>query len=252
MKEEQKEIASKLYDDLVEPTAKPIGKIFSFLPRTIRLWFSKWETWIINGEKSLELTAQAIRNKTKNISIENLTEPEPYVAVPAIQQLTYSFDSSELREMYANLLVSSMNKETKYFVHPSFVEIIKQLSPDEAKLLKYLASNPVQPLIDVRLVLKQNEGFILLNHNFTNIAEGICDNPNGIYSYIDNLERLKLIEIPFDEYLKNDKLYEALEKHPTIVKLKEDDYGEKFKEVKIVKKKFVLTSYAEDFIKICL
>lgn len=60
---------------------------------------------------------------------------EPYVAIPAIQQISYSYDSDELRDMYANLLANFMDKERSDLVHPSFVEVIKQLNPDEASSL---------------------------------------------------------------------------------------------------------------------
>ena len=45
----------------------------------------KWEKWIINGEESIRLTAEAVKEKAKEIPEDKLTEPEPYVAVPAIQ-----------------------------------------------------------------------------------------------------------------------------------------------------------------------
>lgn len=40
--------------------------------------------------------------------------------------------------MYANLLLSSMDDRTAEYVHPSFVQLLKEISPDEAKLLHTL------------------------------------------------------------------------------------------------------------------
>ena len=243
--------AGKAYDDLVAPSAKPLGTVFSLLPRTIRVWLSKWEKWVLNGERSIELTAQAIKEKTANIPIEKLTEPEPYVAVPAMQQLSYSFDSEELREMYANLLVASMNIDTKKYVHPAYVDIIKQLSPDEAKLLKFLALNPDQPLIDVLLDLPNNGGYFTQVHNFTNIGEGICENPEEIFSYLDNLERLKLIEIPYGVLLNNNDIYKPLEEHEEIRALLKSTVPSGYK-YRIQRHKFMLSAFGKNLIKICL
>ena len=53
-------VLEKAYDDVVHPSAKSIGNIFSLFPRTIGVWFGKWEKWIINGEESIKLTAEAI------------------------------------------------------------------------------------------------------------------------------------------------------------------------------------------------
>jgi len=126
-------VLTEVYKDLLSPTVKPVGTMLSLLPRTIRLALGKWEKWIINGEESLQLTAQALRIKVENIPEDKLCEPEPYIAVPAIQQIAYCYNSEVLRDMYANLLASSMNVEEKWKVHPSFVDIIKQMTPDEAR-----------------------------------------------------------------------------------------------------------------------
>ena len=242
--------AGKAYDDLVAPSAKPIGTVLSLLPRTIRLWLSKLEKWVLNGEKSLELTAQAIKEKTEKIPIEKLTEPEPYVAIPAMQQLSYSYDSEELREMYANLLVASMNLDTKNFVHPSYVDIIKQLSPDEAKLLKFLAANSNQPLIDV-LLDHPHGGQTTILHNFTSIGEGVCENPGEIFAYLDNLERLKLIEIPFGVRINNDNIYKPLEEHEEIKALINSNVPDGY-QYRIERHKFILSAFGKNLIKICL
>ena len=116
--------AGKAYDDVMHPGLEATGKVFSLLPRTIRAWFSKWEKWLLYHEYSIKETEKLLADKLKDIPEEKIVEPEPYVAVPALQQLSYSFDSKELREMYANLLASSMNADKKWSVHPSFVDII--------------------------------------------------------------------------------------------------------------------------------
>ena len=51
-----KGVAVEVYKDALRPTIKPLGEIMGFLPRTLKLWFSGWEKWIINGEESLRLT----------------------------------------------------------------------------------------------------------------------------------------------------------------------------------------------------
>lgn len=208
------DVASKAYDDLAHPSFKSIGQIISFLPRTIRLGLSKWEKWIVNGEESLRLTGEALREKVKRIPEEKQCEPEPYVAVPTIQQIAYCYDSSELRNMYANLLAASMNLDKKWMVHPGYVDIIKQLTPDEAKLLKMLPRNSkvFNPLIDIKINKKGQKGKETLLRNYTNMGEKLFDCPYNICSYLDNLLRLGLINIPEDSYITDDRIYESLEK----------------------------------------
>jgi len=190
------EVLSKGYDDLIHPSAEPIGQMISFLPRTIRVGLSKWEKWLINGEESLRLTAEALREKVAKIPEDKQCEPEPYVAVPAIQQIAYCYDSAELRDMYANLLAASMNADRKWEVHPSYVDIIKQLTPDEAKLLSRCpnSSYEYKPVIDLKIKLAEiNAGERTILRNYSNIADEICEHPENINRYLDNLNRLKII-----------------------------------------------------------
>ena len=243
-------ILEKTYDDVVHPTAKSVGNTLSLVPRTIGVWLGKWEKWVVNGEESIRLTAQAVREKVAIIPEEKLSEPEPYVAIPVIQQLSYCYDSNELREMYANLLVSSMNIDTKNQVHPSFVDIIKQLTPDEAKLLKKLSSGTSYPIIDVILKLSKG-GYKVLVHNFTNVGDDVCDYPLEIFSYLDNLERLKLIDVLSEVRLVEDAFYKPLEEYSQITELMSKSVPEGDK-LEIERGMFELTSFGKSFIKVCL
>lgn len=214
-----KGVAVEVYKDALRPTIKPLGEILGFLPRTLKLWFGGWEKWLINGEESLRLTADVIKEKVKQIPEEKLVEPEAYVAIPAIQQLCYCQNSEELRDLYANLLTSSMNADKKWQVHPSFVDIIKQLNPDEAKFLKAMIPNglKIYPLIDVDFSIGEGSGGIHpIITNFTDCYLDKLEYPQNICSYIDNLVRLNIIEIPYLQAVNDPERYKALENHPMI------------------------------------
>ena len=243
-------VLEKAYDDLAHPTAKSLGNTASFIPRTIGVWLGKWEKWIINGEESIRLTAQAVQEKAAQIPAEKLTEPEPYVAIPAVQQLSYCYDSEELREMYANLLVSSMNTDTKQAVHPSFVDIIKQLTPDEAKVLKEISEyHSFIPLVD--LTVHSDDGYYAILRNYTNLGDDVCESPQNISAYIENLDRLKLVCILDETSLADKTLYEPLEQAQGFLvhKSTELEMGHKF----VTKQKsFYVTAFGRTFIQTCL
>jgi hypothetical protein len=243
---------TELYKDVASPSIQPIGTMLSYLPRTIRLAFTRWEKWIINGEESLKLTGELLRERVQNIPDEKLCEPEPYVAIPAIQQLSYCENSDILRELYANLLASSMNIDTKWTVHPSFVDIIKQLNPDEAKLLKSLTPATIinHPLIDVRLKNKHDGGSHLLFSNFTTVGLNKIENESNIHLYIDNLERLKLIEIPPLQHLVDKMAYDELKKHPFLKELLNVSGVNPHFDIDYEHKTFNLTSFGVSFIQV--
>jgi hypothetical protein len=71
--------------------------------------------------------------RLKGVPREKIVPPEPRIAVPALQALTYSLDDKLIRDMFANLLAADMNVDTKRDAHPAFVEIIKEMTPAEAR-----------------------------------------------------------------------------------------------------------------------
>ena len=245
-------VLEKVYDDLAHPSAKSVGNTLSLIPRTVGVWLGKWEKWVINGEESIRLTGQAVQEKAAKIPDEKLTEPETYVAIPAVQQLSYCYDSEELREMYANLLVSSMNKDTKANVHPSFVDIIKQLTPDEAKLLRSIkGEGSYIPLVDLQIQMGPNRGHISILRNFTNRGDGVCENPQNICAYVENLDRLKLVCILEDTHLTDKSLYEPLENAQYLLAHKRIPLTEKQK-FSIKQKAFYVTAFGKSFIQTCI
>jgi hypothetical protein len=251
--EQAKGVAVEVYKDAMSPVVKPIGEILGFLPRTIKLALSGWEKWLINGEESLKLTAEAIKEKVQQIPKEKLVEPEPYVAIPAIQQISYCQNSAELRDLYANLLTSSMNVDKKWQVHPSFVDIIKQLNPDEAKYLKALTPSIIilYPLVDKYFKLGNNKGRHPIISNFTDENIKILEHPENICEYIDNFLRLKLIEIP-DGELSDKEPYKTIENHPLIqnpVKFHSSNSRTAITYT-IKRKMFRLTNFGVNFIKV--
>lgn len=208
--EQSSGVLEKAYDDLAHPSAKSLGNTLSLVPRTIGVWLSKWEKWVINGEESIRLTAQAVQEKAKTIPEEKLTEPEPYVAIPAVQQLSYCYDSEELRELYANLLVSSMNIDTKYQVHPSFVDIIKQLSPLDAKALEVMKQgSSLLPIVTVKLNFKENKTYNELLVDYAIDLFPLFHDTGLLSARLQNLDRLGIIKIRYDQMVKPDNRYDV-------------------------------------------
>ena len=239
-----------IYKDGLKSGVQATGNTLALVPRAINAALTPLQKWIMNKEYELEETKKLLEQKLEKVDPEKIVSPEPYIAVPALQAISYSMDSQELRNLYANLLKSSMVKGIKEEVHTSFVEVIKQLTPDEAKLLKIIAQKDSHPLIDIRLNYADGS-FKVLIHNFTTLANGICDNPNNIHSYINNLERLKLIDIPANRQLKDNNVYQPLEEYPDIKKLKEQLLNDDSKIV-FYRKKFEITQYGKLFIELCV
>lgn len=144
----------EVYNDLAKPTACETGKLLGRIPRAINAALAPLDLWITKREYNLEKTKKLLEAELAGVDPNKIIPPEAYVAVPAIQSIAYSMDSDELRSMYAKLLAKAMNTDYKDRVHPSFVEIIKQLSPLDAQNLKYITSAE-SPIAEYRLCLEE-------------------------------------------------------------------------------------------------
>ena len=209
-KEAIKEISKDVYEDIISPVAKPTGAVLGLIPRAIKAALSPLEKWILQKEYNISEIQRLLEEKLKNVSPELIGTPEPYIAVPAIQYISYCMDNDELRNMYANLLASSMQKDIKDDVHPAYLEIIKQLCPDEAKILRYLLVHNTIPIIGIKYTFQSGEGGLQLL-GFCTVAEmAKCDFPHNGDQYFDNLIRLGLVRESNNAWFFDQNRYEPI------------------------------------------
>lgn len=203
MTEVTKEVALEAYKDGLKPTVQETGKLLERIPRVINSLFLPIDTWIAKREYKLEEVKAILAEKLKDIPEDKLTTPEPYIAVPALEAISYSMDNEQLKNMYANLLARAMLKSEQSKVHPSFVEIIKQLSPNDALLFKEIMEHEYSPIIHLSVVQDIGNNDYRYNLNWKN-------NYNESNVSLSNLQRLGLIEIPFGKWYTNDKVYDIV------------------------------------------
>lgn len=203
----------ELYHDALQPSAQETGKILARIPRAINAAFSGLDKWILNREYSVDETKKLLAKKLNNVNPDKIVEPEPYVAIPAIQAISYAMNSDELRNLYANLLAKSMISDTKDTVHPSFVEIIKQMSPIDARIFQLIIETPVRPLIDLRKRTSDGNFCVFQSH-----CSWIKDfSIKQSATAIDNLLRLGLIEIPYGISYTNSQAYSLVRQNPEFI-----------------------------------
>lgn len=195
-----------IYDDGLKPTTKESGKVLALIPRTISAALAPLRQWIAQKEYNVAETEKLLAQKLEKVEYDKIVSPESYVAVPAIQAIAYSMNSEELRNLYANLLAKSMYIDTKELVHPSFVEIIRQMSPIDALIFKTIMGRAVNPMIN--LVMKNEKG------NFITIVTNVTDiniaSQELIGVSIDNLTKQNLLSVPDDGFYSDEKVYDSI------------------------------------------
>lgn len=205
-------------------------------------------------DEALAELEMLVEEKLNSVPKNCIVPPKPRIAVPTLQYASIT-EEQDVRELYANLLANSMNKVVKNGVHPGFVEIIKQLSPDEAKILKYMKSNTTIPTITLRYVHNDGGGIDIIK-NFSDVGEKVnCENPTDVAKYFDNLIRLGLFVSPGGlSSLTNKELYEPLKSHrwiePHLAEERIKALG--FDKFSFEESYITITSFGESFCSICL
>lgn len=254
--EAAKAVAVEGYRDALQPAFKAAGAVFALPFQAIDAALSRPKLWVAEKQNNYERTCRILAEKMKDTPEALIVPPENYVAVPALQQIAYCFDSDDLREMYANLLANSMNSVVKDGVHPSFVEIIKQLSPDEAKILSYMGAHVIIPTISIRIPLGGG-GYGKVLDDFTDVPEQIgCEKIDDIEYHFNNLIRLGLVTKHYSGLEFSDNERNRLRNHSKVKECyakacQSVEQVKQFTRVDVSMGYFMLTSFGKDFCKIC-
>jgi hypothetical protein len=212
--------AVPLYQDAIQPAAKQIGQSLETVTKTVNIALSPLKALVWGYEKIEEFILTRIPEKLKNVPEENIITPPPQIAGPVFEALKYSGHDINLRELYANLLATAMDKETIHKAHPGFVEIIKNMTSDEALLIKTFATQDVYPIVDINT--KHNEGYQTVFSNYSHLHKEVnIQRPDLIPSYIDNFCRLGILDIPSGKYILDPNTYEPLESDYDLVSIKQ-------------------------------
>ena len=156
----------------------------------------------------------------KNVPVENIITPPMYIGVPALQAISYCMNDESLRNMYAELLAHAMNSDTVDNVHPTYVEIIKQMSPYDALIFQNLVKELVKPCISLRYEKMDASGYPIIDCFAFADVDSFPIIPTQIS--LENLERLRLIEINKNFHYSNENKYRELRQSTGLNKMLEE------------------------------
>lgn len=245
--------AIPVYEDALQPAAKEIGKALGTVAKTVNVALAPVSALVWGYDKIKDFVDTKVSEKLSSVKDEDIVSPPPNVAGPALESLKYTGSIDELKELYANLIASSMDKNTTHKAHPSFVEIIKQLSPDEAKLLVYFASSGSAPIVDIKNNRKDKSGGRYEYRYFTNIGEKLrLDNLGLNSSYWSNLIRLGLVDIPDNFQLIEDGIYDDIVSHTAVTSIVNNINKQEGRVAEIIKTAVLITDLGRQFIDVCV
>ncbi|MDP0481816.1 DUF4393 domain-containing protein [Bacillus subtilis] len=254
------DLTPKFIDEATTPLAKSVGKtldsLWSLVFGGIDFYVDKVNTKRVH---SLQLFKEELETKVSSIPEESLTEPPLHIIGPTIEASKFYFENDELRSMFANLIAASFDAKTLNKTHPAFIELIKQLSPLDAKNLKIFKSGNTYPIVKYNLMTENNSSFTEKDNVFLDNDEVLNIDLNS--TSITNLNRLGLLEITYGTTLVRAGAYDKFYNEPFFKSLKdifkngkhkEDQTLSGFIDIDLKKGVILLTPFGSNFIDICL
>jgi hypothetical protein len=152
-----------------------------------------------------------------------------------------------LRVQGAELLRQSADVDAPDGVHPAFGHVLGELAPDEARILRLLAADGPQPVVDVRAANLIGVGSQLVEQNLNMASQQAgARHPERAAAYLGNLQRLGLVHFS-DEPLEDAIAYQVLEAQPhALSAIKETPRA------KAVQRSLRLTEFGEAFCATCI
>ena len=143
------EVAKKSYDDALSPAMQEVGGLTQDTLKTFRLFTAPLQLAAAYQDR---FAAFCDRVRAK-VPQENQQEAPPEITAPVMRAFATTSDDSPLMSMFEELMAKAINATTADKLSPAFPDVIKSLSPLQAKLIKSLVQH--DHFADVLLEPKQ-------------------------------------------------------------------------------------------------
>jgi hypothetical protein len=142
----------------------------------------------------------------------------PAVAFAAQALAASVRNDATMRERYLNLLAASMDGARADRVHPGFLEVLRQLTSDEVRIISLFQHDGPYPIVTVQSRYKHGTVIATVLRHFSLLGEQAgCENPKRVPLYVDNLCRLGLAELRRVRISEDTRMFRAVEQHPEVV-----------------------------------
>jgi hypothetical protein len=124
---------------------------------------------------------------------------------------------STMRERYLNLLAAAMDGDTAARVHPAFLAVLRQMTPDEVRIISTFQHDGPYPLVTVGARRRFGERLSTELRHFSLFGtQAGCEHPERVAMYVDNLCRLGLAELRPVRIADDTRMFRPLEAHAEV------------------------------------
>jgi Abortive infection alpha len=201
----------------------------------------------INGENPLDLIRDAqielVDGAQRLLGVSELEE-----RIAGVLRRSNEDDREQtLRDRGQALLTKSSELDEHGDAHPAYARILSEISPDEARILRLLATDGAQAAIDIRTWRPLDIGSSIVAPGLTMIAQHAgCRHRDRVPAYLSNLYRLGLIWFSRDT-LPDPAPYQVLEAQPDVT-----EAVRRTGRARIVRRSIHLTPFGGHFCEFCL
>ena len=197
---------------LVNPAARTTGQALDGVATA--LCWPLLKLRIIQKAK-LEQFTKEIREKNKQIPVENRDSSKVGLAVKAIEEARYQLNEDDIRKLYVNLIASTVDNRKNGLVTPRLATALSQMGPNDAVLLKHINEQESHVVPFGYFIKKDNVGTSTISKKSIDFFKaGTLVNQD---ISLDVLDSLGIIEVKHDAWLTNelfkpsyDKLEESI------------------------------------------
>ena len=242
-----------VYRDAIQPAARRPGHALAAPLALLNTAIRPVKSILLATNLVFDRLDEALRRRLKGVPAEEkIVEPPPSVAGPLLSSRTRSSSPSHRCGRCSSAsLPGAMNADTRGGAHPSFVEIIKQLSVAEARLLTAIAESAPRThfeLLRIEAVDPKSGGHASLGIIVADVGSlAVTELP----PVLGNLARLGILSVTFDEWLVADAGYEKLEAR-TDVEYSRKRLADAGRAPKLARGVAAITAFGEGFVELCV
>ncbi len=245
-------ILEQVYGDLAKPSVRAVGKalgtVFEFSTSFLL------PVKLLNEKFKLNFTKRIneYKEKLEQIPEEKQCEVHPQIGTPIIEKLSYT-TNDEIADLFTTLLANASNIDMVNTAHPSFVSMIERMSPDEARILKYLRGKTEIQYCTFNGDVLEGKGYQTLDNHVTLLPNEVdLEFPQNTKAYLANFVSMGIL-IDMSGISKVDKT--IFNKIMETWKLKEKEtqlVPNLFKSISVKESFFEITDFGQLFISACI
>ncbi len=174
---------------------------------------------VASGEPITDIIDRQVENVRSTVvralALQNSPLPS-IIQAPAVRASKQADDVTpeQLRDQGDGLLRHVGDHGEPQASHPAFPRILRELLPDEARIIRFMALAGPQPALDVRTKTPLGVGSELIATGINLVAEmSGCTYPDRNPRYLANLDRLGMIYFS-DEQVEDPRRYSFIEAQP--------------------------------------